>query len=44
MRVQGGPMTITPDQPTELELLRRLMTKNPSTAAESELVDMGGSS
>ena len=34
-------MTITPDQPTELELLRRLMTKNPSTAAESELVGRG---
>ena len=36
-------MTITRDQPTELELLRRFMTKSPSTSAsvESELI-VGG--
>ena len=34
-------MTTTPDQPTELELLRRLMTKSPSPPVERELV-VGG--
>jgi hypothetical protein len=34
-------MTTTPDQPTELELLRRLMTKSRSTPVECELV-VGG--
>ena len=37
---RGVPMTTTPDQPTELELLRRLMTKR-SAPVECELI-VGG--